>query len=258
MTGGCRRVASALIVILAALMAPGIVSAQEAFFAEGNQRYQAADYEGAVEQYDRVLTAGFESGALYYNLGNAHFKLGHLGQAVLAYERARRITPGDRDLLANLELARSLTEDDITPLPAFWPIAVVRWWTGLLSRTALVMVVATAYLLAIGSFVVLIVRRETRRHIWIRSVAVTAAIVTVVFGINLTVRELRLGAPDEGVIVVAAVEVQSAPADDSQPGLFTIHEGTTVRIDRASDEWLEIVLADGSVGWVKGDVLERI
>ena len=106
----------------------GALAAQEAFFDEGNRRYQQGDYAGAIELYERILESGLESGELHYNLGNAWFRLGALGPAILHYERARRIMPRDGDLEANLELARALTVDQVTPLPGFWLFRVARWW----------------------------------------------------------------------------------------------------------------------------------
>ncbi len=52
--------------------------------------------------------------------------------------------------------------------------------------------------------------------------------------------------------------VQSAPAADPSLQLFTVHEGTVVRIDRRSEDWVEVVLEDGKVGWVHTGTLETI
>ena len=67
--------------------------AQVEFYQEGNRLYQEGEFEGALASYLRLVEAGFESGAVYYNIGNAFFKLGELAQSILYYERARRPTP---------------------------------------------------------------------------------------------------------------------------------------------------------------------
>ena len=75
-----------------------------------------------------MQVAGLSSPALDYNIGNAHFRLGELGSAILHYERARRAAPGDENIRANLVLAAVLsTADDIIPLPEFWVVQAVRW-----------------------------------------------------------------------------------------------------------------------------------
>ncbi len=240
------------------ILTAGVCAGQGAFFDEGNQRYQEGDFDGALERYAQILDAGLESGELYYNLGNTYFKLGELGPAILYYERARRLMPGDGDLLANLDLARSLTADAIVPLPGFWLFRAVDWWVGLVPRPALVWLVALAYLAAMTAVILVILRPATVLVAWGMRVAIAGTAVTLVFGLNLAVRELGIGAAEEAVIMAAETEVQSAPSDDSALQIFAVHEGTKVRIDRRSDAWIEIVLEDGKVGWIRADQLEPI
>jgi tetratricopeptide (TPR) repeat protein len=240
------------------LLAGGTVAGQDAFFDEGNQRYQDGDFDGALASYARILEAGLESGDLYYNLGNTYFKRGEIGPAILYYERARRLMPGDDDLLANLDLARQQTADEITPLPEFWLFRAVRWWVGLLGLTALAWVVALAYLTATTAVILVVLTPGTRIAMWARRATIIAAAVTIVFGVNLAVRELGIGAAQEAVVMATAADVQSAPSDDSALRIFAVHEGAKVRMGRRSDEWVEIVLEDGTVGWVAAQQLEPI
>ena len=67
-----------------------------------------------------------------------------------------------------------------------------------------------------------------------------------------------MGRAERGVILQTEAAVQSAPSDDPSLQLFTIHEGAVVRIDRRSSDWLEIVLEDGKVGWLRAGDLETI
>jgi len=82
--------------------------------------------------------------------------------------------------------------------------------------------------------------------------------VFVSLGLNLAVREFEVGRAQDAVVFQAQVDVKSAPLDDETLTVFTVHEGTKVRIDRLSDEWAEVVLEDGRVGWVPIGVLETI
>ena len=142
-TGDGRRAGGAVVrvaLVLAFLagLAPGAAAPlQLEFYQEGNRLYQEGDFEGALSSYLRVVEAGFESGEVYYNIGNAYFKVGDLARAILYYERARRLRPGDEDVLANLDLARSLTVDEIEPLPTFWVLELWGWWVALLPRSLL-------------------------------------------------------------------------------------------------------------------------
>jgi tetratricopeptide (TPR) repeat protein len=255
-----RAVVVALSIVAATLASaagPGL-HAQEEIFEQGNQLYLEGDYAGAVEAYQAVLDAGFESVALHYNLGNAHFKAGELGLSILAWERARALAPNDPDVLANLDLALSQTADAIEPLPRFWLISAASWWVGLLPRGALIALVAAAWLIVgAGGAVRVLARSDEMRGVgtW---AALGGAVVVLVFGTNLFVRELGIGSAERGVILADAVPVRSAPADQDELTLFEIHEGTRVRIDERAGEWAEVVLDDGKVGWVPADVLEEI
>lgn len=253
-----RTAVAAAVWLTSALGVVTPLRAQQAFFSEGNRLYQEEDYAGAVEAYERILEEGYESGVLYYNLGNAYFKLGRLGPAILHYERARRLMPRDGDVRANLDLARSLTTDEIAPLPTFLPFAAVRWWVDLLPMTTLRLTVAGGYVVALAALTVIVVRRGTTLARWAGRGAIAAGAVAVVLGINLVVREAGIGRPEEAVVLAEAVSVQSAPSDDPELQLFTIHEGTKVRLDQAGDRWAEVVLGDGRVGWVPVEVLGRI
>lgn len=250
-----RAVGAALLLVACG---PAPLAAQEAFFEEGNRLYQEGDFAGAVELYERILESGVESGELHYNLGNAWFRLGEIGPAVLHYERARRMMPRDDDLRANLELARSLTVDEITPLPGFWLLRVARWWVDLLSRPVLLAVVTLTWLTAMGALIVAVAGRAESLVAWSRRVAAAAGGLTLVFGLSLMAREIGVGRPDEAVIMAEAAAVHSAPSDDRELLIFTVHEGTRVRVERRSDAWVEIVLEDGRVGWVRSGQLVLI
>lgn len=239
-----------------AYTAPAVV--QQSFFEAGNLQYRNGEYDAALDSYLQIFESGFESSALYYNIGNCYFKRGDLGRSILFYERALARNPRDDDARANLELARSLTADEITPLPGFWVLRMARWWVHALPGSWLVAIVGLSYLAGTAALVVVILSRSNALKMWGRNIAVVAAVLVLVFGVNLASLELRLGDPVEAIILADQVSVRSAPSDDQALHVFTIHEGTKARIDKQSGEWMEIVLADGKVGWVKVEVLEII
>jgi tetratricopeptide (TPR) repeat protein len=253
-----RGLTVAVLMTVLGAVSPGRATAQGEIFEHGNQLYQQGDYAGAVEAYKAVLTAGYDGAALHYNLGNAYFKSGDLGHAILEWERALDRAPGDADALANLELARSMTADAVEPRPRFWLFAVVSWWVDLVPHGVLVWLVGSAWLVFVGGVVTRVLARREQVRRYAKRLAGVGAVVVVLFGINLVVRELHIGRPERGVILANEVSVQSAPSDEDDLTLFQIHEGTRVRIDHRTGSWAEIVLEDGKVGWVPSDVMEVI
>ena len=146
-----RRIVMLLHTAILLHSAPSL--AQESMFEDGNRQYQDGDYESALSSYLQVLEAGFESGALYYNIGNCYFKLGDLGRSILFYERALAENPRDDDARANLELAESLTADEIVPLPGFWVLRAVDWWVHALPSSWLAAIVGMAYVVGMLSLI---------------------------------------------------------------------------------------------------------
>jgi len=250
-----RRI-TAGVVLLTAFTIP--LNAQDELVVRGNVAYQEGDFASAIEAYESVLAGGFSSAGLEYNLGNAYFKAGDLARSILHWERARLLAPSDDDVIANLELARSLTVDAIEPLSMFWLVSAVAWWVDLLPRGILIAVVAAGWLCLGGGAMMRILARTDSIAAVGRWTAIGGAVVVVLLGSNLLVRELGIGRPERAVIMVEAVSVRSAPAMDDDLVLFEIHEGTRVRIDERTPEWAEVVLDDGKVGWIPLGVMEAI
>lgn len=251
-------VAGADAAVTPAAPAPAAVADQEQRFNEGNRLYQEGDFAGAVASYGAVLDAGFESPELYYNLANTHFRLGEIGKAVLNYERAARLDPASDDIRANLALVNQRLQDRIEPMPRFWLLSVHGWWMRLIPRGALQGVTATGYLLLGAALVMIVLGRPAgwRRNL-VRA-AYAAAVVSAVLGATLLARETGLGSPEEAVVMAAEARVLSAPSEEGGLTVFTVHEGTKVRIDRRAGGWAEIVLADGKVGWLPLATLEVV
>jgi hypothetical protein len=136
----------------------------------------------------------------------------------------------------------------------------LEWWVDLLPRTLLMGVVAVSYLVGTGLVLLLILKRggAVGVGVWARRGALASGFVFLLFGLNLALRELEIGRAQEAVVLQPQVAVMSAPLDDETLTLFTVHEGTKVRIDRLSEEWAEVALEDGRVGWVPVGVLETI
>lgn len=247
------------ILALAALsVAPAPLSAQHTDFDEGNRLYQEGDFAGAAASYNAVLQGGFESAELYYNLANAHFRLGDIGEAVLNYERAARLDPASDDIRANLALVNQRLQDRIEPLPQFWLLSVYDWWMGLIPRGALRALVAASYLLLGAALVMIVLRRPPGWRRGLVRTACAAAAITVVLGATLLVRETGLGSAEEAVVMAPEARVLSAPSEEGGLTVFTLHEGTKVRVDRRAGDWVEIVLADGKVGWLPLSTLEMV
>jgi tetratricopeptide (TPR) repeat protein len=97
-------------------------------FEQGNEAYQSGNYLKAIEYYNQIIDNGYQTSEVYYNLGNAYYKLKNIPEAILNYERALKVDPSDEDSEFNLRIANLQTLDKIEPLPKLF---YQEWWESL-------------------------------------------------------------------------------------------------------------------------------
>ena len=224
---------------------------------EADSAYVRGEYQQAIKDYEALLKQG-ASADLYYNLGNAYYRTENITRAVLNYERALLLSPGDRDIRFNLQMARSKTIDKITPEQDMF---FVTWYRSLVNLTS-VDGWANVALISLAMAIVLALLYLFSERIWLRKVGFFGAIILIVFFLLSNVfahQQKDLLVHRRGAIVTApAVTVKSTPAKQGTD-LFILHEGTKVTItDGSMKDWKGIRLADGKEGWVETIQIELI
>ena len=225
--------------------------------AEADSAYVRGEYQQAISAYESLLKQGV-SADLYYNLGNAYYRTENITRAVLNYERALLLSPSDRDIRFNLQMARSKTIDKIVPEQEMF---FVTWYRSLVNLASVDGWARTA-LLALALAIVLALLYLFAERIWLRKVGFFGALLLLaVFAAgNLFAHQQKqqLTHRRGAIITAPAVNVKSTPAKQGTD-LFILHEGTKVTITDASmREWKEIRLADGKEGWVETRQMEEI
>ncbi len=218
-------------------------------FEQANQFYRAGSYEKARSLYEQILHNGYESAGLYYNLGNACFKLQDYPSAILNYERARRLAPHDEDVLYNLRLANLRVVDRIEPLPRLF---FLDWWIALLELFSAdawaIVVIVALWCAAIGAGVVLLARTVALQRIGFLA-SILFVLVCVIAGVG-SIRQYGIEhSTNTAIIFTSMVSVKSAP-DAKSTDLFVLHEGVKVEFLDAVGDWRKIRLADGKLGWL--------
>ena len=174
-----------------------------------NQLYEDADYVESASAYQQLVGQGYTNFRLYYNLGNAYYKRGDLGRALVNYLRAQRLSPRDADVKANLELARSQTVErlDLKRAPLFTRLSLVTipWMT--FNETALP-ILATWYLVAI-SFAAMILMRKKRPRKVIFSLVLVFLLMFGTAAILFGSRSYATASGERGVIVAKSAELSS-------------------------------------------------
>ena len=225
--------------------------------AEADSAYVRGEYQQAIKDYEALLKHG-ASADLFYNLGNAYYRTENITKAVLNYERALLLSPSDRDIRFNLQMARSKTIDKITPEQEMF---FITWYRSLINLASVDGWARTA-LIALALAIILALAYLFSERIWLRKVGFFGAIFLIAVFILSNVfahQQKDLLINRRGAIVTAgAVTVKSTP-DKKGTDLFILHEGTKVTVTDASmKEWKGIRLADGKEGWIETKQIELI
>lgn len=246
------------IIALFTLTLTGTLNASAADKASADEMYKKENYKKAAETYEQILAHDGVSAELYYNLGNCYYKLELIPEAVLNYERALRLSPGDNDIRANLALARGKTIDKVTP-PA--EMFFVSWWHNLVNSMPLdswAMLAIVCFILMLGG----ILAYGFMTNLTVRKVGLYSACTTLLLCIlaNLAANSQAnlLTKHSAAIVMTPAVTVKSSPSNNSTD-LFVIHEGSKVEIlDDSMQDWKEVKFEEGKQGWLPAETIEDI
>lgn len=231
-----------------------IVANQDAVWQVGNDAYRDGDFKKAITQYEQLIDDGVKSGRVYYNLGNAYFKAGELGPALLNYYRAEKLMPGDDDIRQNIEMANETRRDPVIESErAGLGMAVDKFFFGL-SYQHLFLIAFV--LLCVAGLAAIPLSLGKKHRVW-GYVLVIAGVLGLALGAVTMLQYQRLTANDAAVVMVNQTDVLAGPAP-SEPVNFTIHEGIRCQILEQQPGWYRIRLANGYNGWLPQSDVEKI
>jgi tetratricopeptide (TPR) repeat protein len=240
------------------ILAAGSAQAQtpEDLFERANAAYEQGRFDEAAEGYRAVLRYRIQDPVLEYNLANAEFKLGHLGAAILHYERARRLDPTDPEIVANLEFARSFTFDRVEEPPVPAALARVARLQDTIGPDRQAWI-ALAFTWVVAGIVAWCSSRPggwNARWGWTLA---TALLVAAASWGSWYATWQRLEGRALAVVQRDSVEVLAGPGSNNAT-LFTVHEGLTLLVRSEREEWLQVSLPNGLSGWIPRRAIEPV
>jgi tetratricopeptide (TPR) repeat protein len=249
-----RKTAATAVLLLLLLMPSSVFALSKA---DADSSYVNENYQQAIERYEQLLKSG-PSAELYYNLGNSYYRVDNITRAILNYERALLLSPGDEDIRFNLQLARSKTVDKIVPQSEFFLTTWYRSVVNMLSVDGWAYVSICCLVIS----VILMLIYMFSQPVWLRKIGFFGGLLLLlaflmgnVFAWN---QKQVIDHRDGAIIVESAVTVKSTPAQNGTD-LFILHEGTKVTIiDNSMDGWREVLVPDGKQGWVETSQIEVI
>ena len=224
---------------------------------QAGEYYRNGQFDEAIEIYDRLLNEGFEGTSLYYNLANSYYRIGKLGEAILNYERALKFSPSDEDVKHNLAFANLSTVDRIQPLPTFF---LFEWWESILASLTVNGWTYLAYIIYILLIISVIVYFFAKTIFQQKIILFSGLGILAIFLIILSLLIVKINREEtvkSGVVIEQSATVKTSP-DDKSTDAIVIHEGLKVNLEDKLDNWIKIRLADGKVGWVENNVVEKI
>ena len=175
-----------------------------------------------------------------YNLGNSYARAGKPGLAVLSYERAALLAPGDPDINANLAYVRAAAHVSIKPqnriarlVQATSPTSAA--WLGVLGIA----------FVGMG----LVARRAVPRFVWIPGGTILLGVALLA----LTVSNAMLLWPrmHEAVVLIDQTPARVSPAPMADTA-FVLREAQSVTIQAQHEDFVLIRTRGGLSGWVAG------
>ena len=192
-------------------------------------------FEQAASLYEQLLESGFINGQIYYNLGNAYYRLGMPGKAIVYYRRAERLLPRDADVKANINLLKRdfVDRETIGQTPEILKVAC--FWYFYLNQGEITALTIYIYLALIASILSIIFLRLQ----WLKKMIIIFASCFLVLVISLGIKAYNQNSIEMGVVIADESKIRYGPGEEYEPR-FMIHEGAEVRIEEKKDKWYKV------------------
>ena len=219
--------------------------------------YSQGQYKEAAALYQQMVDSGYQSAVIYYNMGNAYYKLDDIPSALLYYEKAHKLAPADDDINFNIRFANLKTTDKIDEAPQFF---LANWWQAfILSFSVSTLSVLSILLVLLGSGILIVYFFTT--SVAIKKSSFYSSVTLFLLGailIFMAVMQVDyFSSHRQAIVFSSAATVKSGPVDKSNT-LFVIHDGTKVNVLDNSNGWIKIRLANGNEGWINGTDVKDI
>lgn len=256
-----RRVTAGLSIAIAwgVLLGAGVTARAESpedTFDAACRAYDQGHWDAAAEGFRGLLRYQLADARLEYNLANTEYKRGRLGEAILHYERARRLNPADSEIVANLAIARARLRDVVEDESAGGILHTLEAAQDRVGVSAQAWLVLACLWLVAAIVTWCGARAGGFTPGWSWTLAGLLLATALVF-LSWRATWFRLEGTPRAVILKASVEALAGPGLNNA-ALFTLHEGIAVTVESEREGWLQVSLPNGLTGWVVRDAAERI
>lgn len=227
-------------------------------FVKGNEFYKKGNYTEAVSAYESVAKKSKKQSAeLFFNLGNAYYKLNQVAPAVFNYEKALLLKPNDAEIQNNLKYAQKLAIDDIKEKPKVGFRKMLRDLTGTYWYDTWAWIAVAGS----GLFLVLFIGYYFASNTLVKRlffIGMFLALILIVISILSAVFEKNAYQSDRPAVVFAeSVSVKAEPKSNAKESL-QLHEGTKVYVLEEKENWRKVALPDERKGWIDAGAIREL
>jgi tetratricopeptide (TPR) repeat protein len=227
----------------------------EHWFETGNRFFSEQKYDSAVVYYEKIISSGTMTGVVYYNLGNAYFRLKKPGFARLCYEKAARLDPGDQDAAANIKFVASSIVDRVPEAQRGF-LETLLWRVHVLMPLTVQLWFCFSLLLGISLLVTAAIYVSGNSRLWLIYISTLLALILLLSGLSMGVKIYDAEKRAWAIVLEPTIDAHNEP--DGSKVLFTAHEGTKFQIRKSIDAWSLVSLPNGVSGWVENRYLGKI
>jgi len=246
-----------LFLLLILFVSATVAQTSTDLFTEANAKYKTENYQEAINLYKQIEGDNSISSALYFNLGNCHYKLNNVANTIYNYEKALLLDPLNEDALTNLEFARRMTIDNIEELPkTFLQKLEANYIQKITYNQWAISAVISSVLAAILFLLFYVSEISSKKRIYFLTSVLSFFILIVSLFISYNQYQKAINTKS-AIIFSPKVSVNNAPTLNSEE-IFILHEGTKVAVLDKVDNWKKIKLSDGKIGWISTDALKEL
>ncbi len=227
-------------------------------FLEANNLYNDSKYEQSIQLYLQILDSGAHSSELYFNIGNAYYRINDIANSILYYEKSLKLDSSDNDVINNLNMVKNALIDDIAVVPTSFFDEQLNKISNLLDYSLWGLVLISLSFIFLLLFIIYFFSNKPI----IKRTAFTSLffiIMFITFTAWISINAYEKNHLEKYAIIFSTkIEIKADPNERSE-NLLTLHLGTKVRIiDNFNDEWLKIKLVNGQEGWIKNNQIKII
>ncbi|MFD0834934.1 tetratricopeptide repeat protein [Mariniflexile aquimaris] len=243
--------------ILSFLFSLGLFAQNNVLFERANAFYNQGKYADAISSYEAILATKKHSADLYFNLGNAHYKLNHVAPSIYYYEKALKLAPNDTDIKNNLALAKNMTIDAINVIPEAGLSKVLNNAANTMTFDGWAKVSVAFVFCFVVLFLIYYFAYSTLRK-RLTFLGSMASLLLMCVSLIFAFHKFNLDKRDKPAIVFAQEsQVKEAPNSNSEES-FTLHEGTKVQVLDTVNNWKKIKIQDGKTGWISSSDIKAL